>query len=127
MMDGKADKAVRSEIHSLEASGVSSEVWVWDRAGHEEQGSSCRQEHPVNLSRVLAADIRYCQIKTMPCVERKSYKNHTMGLSLLCSECSGLAKMGSGLYRRGQAMREGESLWSPIICDHQMKQVDMPG
>jgi hypothetical protein len=36
-------------------------------------------------------------------------------------------KMGSGLYRRGQAMGEGESLWSPIICDHQMEQVDMPG
>jgi hypothetical protein len=36
-------------------------------------------------------------------------------------------KMGSGLYRRGQAMGEGESLWSPIICDHQMEQVNMPG
>jgi hypothetical protein len=36
-------------------------------------------------------------------------------------------KMGSGLYRRGQAMGEGESLWSLIICDHQMEQVDMPG
>jgi hypothetical protein len=23
-------------------------------------------------------------------------------------------------------MGEGESLWSPIICDHQMEQVDMP-
>jgi hypothetical protein len=36
-------------------------------------------------------------------------------------------KMGSGLYRRGQAMREGESLWSLIICNHQMEQVNMPG
>jgi hypothetical protein len=35
--------------------------------------------------------------------------------------------MGSGLYRRGQAIGEGESLWSLIICDHQMEQVDMPG
>jgi hypothetical protein len=35
--------------------------------------------------------------------------------------------MGSGLFRRGQAMGEGESLWSPIICDHQMEQVNMPG
>jgi hypothetical protein len=24
-------------------------------------------------------------------------------------------------------MGEGESLWSPIICDHQMEQVDMAG
>jgi hypothetical protein len=38
-----------------------------------------------------------------------------------------LGELGSGLYRRGQAMEEGESLWSPIICDHQMKQVDMHG
>jgi hypothetical protein len=36
-------------------------------------------------------------------------------------------KMGSGLYRRVRAMGEGESLWSLIICDHQMEQVDMPG
>jgi hypothetical protein len=35
--------------------------------------------------------------------------------------------LGSGLYRRGQAMGEGESLWSLIICDHQMEQVDMSG
>jgi hypothetical protein len=34
--------------------------------------------------------------------------------------------MGSGLYRWGQAVREGESFWSPIICDHQMESVDMP-
>jgi hypothetical protein len=38
-----------------------------------------------------------------------------------------LGEMGSGLYRRGRAMEEGESLWSLIICDHQMEQVDMPG
>jgi hypothetical protein len=47
MIDGKAGKAVRSEIHSLEAHGVSSAVWVWERAGHEGQGSSPRPEHPV--------------------------------------------------------------------------------
>jgi hypothetical protein len=46
---------------------------------------------------------------------------------LLGSECSGLAEMGSGLYRRGQAMGEEERLWSPIVCDHQMEQVNMPG
>jgi hypothetical protein len=34
-----------------------------------------------------------------------------------------LSEMSSGLYRRGQAMGEGESLWSLIICDHQMEQV----
>jgi hypothetical protein len=48
-------------------------------------------------------------------------------VTLLGSERNGLAEMGSGLYRRGQAMGEGESLWSLIICDHQMEQVDMPG
>jgi hypothetical protein len=39
MMDGKASKAVRSKIHSPEARGVSSAVWVQGRAGHS-QGSS---------------------------------------------------------------------------------------
>jgi hypothetical protein len=29
-------------------------------------------------------------------------------------------KMGSGLYKRGQRMQEGERLWSLIICDHQI-------
>jgi hypothetical protein len=48
-------------------------------------------------------------------------------VTLLGSEYSSLAEMGSGLYRRGQAVGEGESLWSLIICDHQMEQVDMPG
>jgi hypothetical protein len=38
-----------------------------------------------------------------------------------------LAELGIGLYRRGQDMQEGESLWSLIICDHQMEQVGMPG
>jgi hypothetical protein len=47
MMDGKASKAVRSEIHSLEACGVSSAVWVRERAEHEGQGSSPRLEHPL--------------------------------------------------------------------------------
>jgi hypothetical protein len=60
MMDEKADKAVRSEIHSQEACGVHLVVWVWERAGHKGQGSSTRQECPVNLSRVLAPDVRYC-------------------------------------------------------------------
>jgi hypothetical protein len=36
-------------------------------------------------------------------------------------------KMGSGLLRRGQAIGKGERVWSLIICDHQMEQVDMPG
>jgi hypothetical protein len=38
-----------------------------------------------------------------------------------------LGKLGSGLYKKGQAMGEGESLRSLIICNHQMEQVDMPG
>jgi hypothetical protein len=36
-------------------------------------------------------------------------------------------KLGSGLYRKGEAMGEGKSLRSLIICDHQMEQVNMPG
>jgi hypothetical protein len=36
-------------------------------------------------------------------------------------------KIGNGLYRRGQDMGEGESLWSLIIIDHQIEQVNMPG
>jgi hypothetical protein len=34
--------------------------------------------------------------------------------------------MGGGLYRRGQAMREGEVFSSLIICDHKMERVYMP-
>jgi hypothetical protein len=106
-MDGKAGKAVRSKIHSLEARGVSSAVWVGERAGHEGQGTSPRPEYPVNLSRVLAPDVRYCRIKTMPRVERKVLLVQTAGPSLLSgSECSSLAELDSGLYRRGQAMGE---------------------
>jgi hypothetical protein len=71
MMDGKAGKALRSEIQSPEAREVNSAVWVRERARHEGQGSSPRPERPVNLSRVSAPDVRYCRIKTMPHVERK--------------------------------------------------------
>jgi hypothetical protein len=46
MMDGKASRAVRSEIHSLEARGVNSAIWVQERAGHGDQGSNPRLEHP---------------------------------------------------------------------------------
>jgi hypothetical protein len=60
MMYGKAGKAVRSEIHSPEAHGVSSAVWVQERAGHKGQGSSPRPEYLSNLSWVSAPDIRYC-------------------------------------------------------------------
>jgi hypothetical protein len=72
--------------------------------------------------------VRYCQIKTTPRVERKDLLEiQTAGLSLSGSEHSGLAELGSGLYSLGQVMGEGENLWSLIICDHQMEQVDMPG
>jgi hypothetical protein len=71
MMDGKASKAVSSEIHSPEAHGVNSAVWVRERAGHKGQGTSPRPEQPVNLSRVSAPDVRNCQIKTTPRVEKK--------------------------------------------------------
>jgi hypothetical protein len=82
MMDGKAGKEVGSKIHSLEAHGVNSAVWVWERAGHESQGSSPGLECPVNLSWVSAPDVRYCQIKTMPRVERNDLLVHTAGPSL---------------------------------------------
>jgi hypothetical protein len=71
MIDGKAGKEVRSEIHSPEARGVNSAVWVQERAGHEGQGSSLKPKCPSNLSRVLAPDVRSCQIKTMPHMEKK--------------------------------------------------------
>jgi hypothetical protein len=107
MMDGKASKAVRSEIHSLEARGVNSTVWVRERAGHEGQGTSPGPEHLVSLSWVSAPDVRYCRIKTMPHVEKRdlSEPDHR-AVTLSGSECSSLAELGSGLYRRGQAMGE---------------------
>jgi hypothetical protein len=61
----------KSEIHSLEAGGVNSAVWVRVRAGHGGQGSSPKLDHPVNLSWVSAPDVRYCRIKTTPHVEMK--------------------------------------------------------
>jgi hypothetical protein len=81
MMDGKAVKAVRSEIHSPETRGVNSAVWVQERAGYEGHGTSPGLEHPVNLSWVLGPDVRNCQIKTMPCVEKKDLLQ-TAGLNL---------------------------------------------
>jgi hypothetical protein len=64
----------------------------------------------------------------MPRVEKKDLlEPDCMTVTLLGSECSRLAELGSGLYRRGQAMGKGESLWSLLICDHQMEQVNMPG
>jgi hypothetical protein len=128
MMDGKAGKAVRSKIHSPEAHGINSAVWVRERAGHEGQGSSPGLEHPVNLSQVLTPAVRFCRIKTTPHVERKDLLGtRPQGCQSfqVQSEAAWL-KMDSGLYRRGQAMGEGESLWSTIICNHQMEQVDMP-
>jgi hypothetical protein len=92
MMDGKAGKAVRPEIHSQKVQGVNSEVWVQERAGHEGQGSSPRLECPVNLSWVSAPDVRYCQIKTMPHVERKD---------LLEPDCRAITLFGFRVRRLG--------------------------
>jgi hypothetical protein len=61
----------------------------------------------------------------MPHVEKKDLLQ-TSGLPL-CSECSSSAGIGSGLYRRLQAIVEGESLWSLIVSAHQMEQLDMLG
>jgi hypothetical protein len=70
--------------------------------------------------------VRNCWIKTTPYEEKKDLLGARPQSCPLGSGSSSLAGMGSGLYRRGQAMGEGENLWSPIICDHQMEQVDMP-
>jgi hypothetical protein len=82
--------------------------------------------------KLLGRNKRKTDCKELPdkdhtmCGKERFIRGQTAGLSLLGSEHSSLAGMGSGLYRRGQAMGEGESLWSPIICDQQMEQVDMP-
>jgi hypothetical protein len=116
MMDGKAGKAVRSEIHSLQARGVNSTVWVQERAGHEGQGISSRLECPVNLSQVLAPVVRYCRIRTTPCVERKDLLgSRPQGFPLPRSPLRSLAGMSSVFYRMVQAMREGESFWSDYL------------
>jgi hypothetical protein len=87
MMGGKDCKAMRSEIHSLEAHGVNSAVWVQERAGHKGQGgSSPRLEHSVSPSWISALDVRYCQIKTTPHVEKKELLVQTAGMSLVGSE-----------------------------------------
>jgi hypothetical protein len=63
------------------------------------------------------------------CGKERFIRNQTAGLhpSTPRSGSSSLAEMGSVLYRRVQAMGEGERVWSLIICDHQMEQVSMPG
>jgi hypothetical protein len=61
------------------------------------------------------------------CGKERFIRNPDCRATPLRSGSSDLGELGSGLYRRGQAMGEGESLWSLIICDHQMEQVDMPG
>jgi hypothetical protein len=70
-MDGKAGKAVSSEIHSPDAHGVNSAVLVMEKEGHGGQGTYPGPQRPSNLSRVSAPDVRYCRIKTTPLVERK--------------------------------------------------------
>jgi hypothetical protein len=79
----KPGKAVRSKIHSQEARGFNSAVWVQERAEHKGQGTHPRPEHPVNLSQVSAPDVRYRRIKTMPYMERKDLLIQTAGLSPL--------------------------------------------
>jgi hypothetical protein len=54
----------------------------------------------------------------------------TAGLALPPTPRSGsssLAEMSGVFYRRGQAIGEGESFWSLIICGHQMERFDMLG
>jgi hypothetical protein len=61
------------------------------------------------------------------CGKERFIGNQTTGLSLSGSEWSSLAEMSSGLYRRSQAMGEGERVWCLINCAYQMEQVNMPG
>jgi hypothetical protein len=108
MMNGNTGKAVKPEIHSPEARGVNSAIWVLERGGHESQGTSPRPESPVNLSWVLAPNVRNCQTKTTPRVERKDLlEAQTARLPPSGSEYSSLVGMGSGLYRRGYTVKEG--------------------
>jgi hypothetical protein len=78
-----------------------------------------------NKCRTNVVLVRNCRIETTPGVEKKDLFQ-TAGLTLRF-RVERLAWNGSGLYRRGQAMGEEESLWSPIICGHQVEWVDMPG
>jgi hypothetical protein len=64
------------------------------------------------------------------CKKEKFIEAQTAGLPLSGSECSSLAGMGRGLYRRGHTVMEGgcssqrtaELLVS--VCDHQMEWVN---
>jgi hypothetical protein len=73
--------------------------------------------------------VRYCRIQITPHVEKKGLlePDHRAITPFRVQSEGAWLKMGSGLYRRGQPMGKGESLWSLIICDHQMEQVNMPG
>jgi hypothetical protein len=65
----------------------------------------------------------------MPCVERKDL------LGTRSQGCPSPRDQGAAAWLKwvvciiggGQAMGEGERVWSLIICDHQIEQIDMPG
>jgi hypothetical protein len=72
--------------------------------------------HPSLMGLMGLVTVRYCRIKTMPHVEKKDL------LGTRQQEChsrvqSAVAwlKMGNGLYRRGQAVGEGESFCSDYL------------
>jgi hypothetical protein len=95
-----------------ESLGVQKELTMW-----LEQDFSFPFSLSISVSTVLIC-VRYCRIKTTPHVERKGLLVQTAGPSLLGSEWGGLAKLGSGLYRRVRAMGEGErvsGLWLSAI------------
>jgi hypothetical protein len=66
---------------------------------------------PAKCVTIHKTSVRYCQIKTTPRVEKKGLlEPDRRTVTLSGSECSGLAEMSSGFYRRGQAVGMGESL-----------------
>jgi hypothetical protein len=57
----------------------------------------------------MTRDVRNCQIKTMPHVEKKDLLELDHRTVILSgSQSSGLGEMSSGLYRRGQTMGGGK-------------------
>jgi hypothetical protein len=53
-------------------------IQQWERAEHKSQGTSPGQGHPVNLSQVLAPDIRNCRTETTARVEKKDLLRHRL-------------------------------------------------
>jgi hypothetical protein len=80
-------------------------IWLYVLSLQASESGSL--DYNLNISPFLI--VSNCRTKTTPGVKKKDLlKAQTTVLPLLGSECSSLAGMGRGLYRRSYMVKEGE-------------------